>query len=166
MTQEANHDTLLSLTTEIVSSHLSNNTVSSNEIPGIIDQVYKTLANINSDGSGAGDRPQPAVPIKKSVTPDYLICLEDGKKLKMLKRHLKTTYGMTPDEYRERWGLPSDYPMVAPNYAKQRSKLAKEIGLGKKSNKSSGSNKKSSGNKQAGKSGGSGQKTSSGSKSS
>jgi predicted transcriptional regulator len=153
MTEEANHDTLLSLTTEIVSSHLSNNTVSSNEIPGIIDQVYKTLANINSDGSGAGERPQPAVPIKKSITPDYLICLEDGKKLKMLKRHLKTAYGMTPDEYRERWGLSSDYPMVAPNYAKQRSQLAKEIGLGKKSNKSSSG-------KKSGKSGSSGQKKS------
>ena len=158
MTEEANHDTLLSLTTEIVSSHLSNNTVGANEIPGIIDQVYKTLANINSDGSGAGERPQPAVPIKKSVTPDYLICLEDGKKLKMLKRHLKTAYGMTPDDYKERWGLPADYPMVAPNYAKQRSKLAKEIGLGKKSNKKSGT--QSAGSKQSGKSSGSGQKNS------
>jgi predicted transcriptional regulator len=135
MTEEANHDTLLTLTTEIVSSHLSNNTVSSSEIPDLIDQVYKTLASINTDGRASAERPQPAVSIKNSVTPDYIICLEDGKRLKMLKRHLKTAYGMTPDEYRERWGLPSDYPMVAPNYAKQRSKLAKEIGLGRKSNK-------------------------------
>ena len=146
MTEETNNDMLLSLTTEIVSSHLSNNTVSSNEIPDLIDKVHKTLSNINSNGSGSGEPPQPAVSIKKSVTPDYLICLEDGKKLKMLKRHLKTSYGMTPDEYKERWGLPADYPMVAPNYAKQRSKLAKEIGLGRKSSKTSG-NKKSSGSK-------------------
>ena len=157
MTEEANHDTLLSLTTEIVSSHLSNNTVSSDEIPGIINQVYKTLANINSDVNGTGERPQPAVSIKKSVTPDYLICLEDGKQLKMLKRHLRTTYGMTPDEYRERWGLSPDYPMVAPNYAKQRSKLAKDIGLGKKSSKVSNT-KKSSGGQQSGKSSGPGKK--------
>ena len=163
MTEEANHDTLLSLTTEIVSSHLSNNTVSSNEIPGLIDQVYKTLSNINSNGSGAGERPEPAVSIKKSVTPDYLICLEDGKKLKMLKRHLKTAYGMTPDEYKERWGLPADYPMVAPNYARQRSRLAKEIGLGKKSNSTS-SSKKSAGSKQSGTSASQSRKKSGGSK--
>ena len=121
---------LLALTTEIVSSHVSNNTVAISDVPQLIEQVYKTLSTVGSDGASKQERPQPAVPGKKSVFPDYLICLEDGKKLKMLKRHLKTQYDMTPEEYRERWGLPSDYPMVAPNYAKQRSKLAKQIGLG------------------------------------
>lgn len=132
MTEQTKHEDLLSLTTEIVSAHLSNNAVNTGEIPGIIEQVYKTLSNLNNEGDALSERPQPAVPIKKSVTPDHIICLEDGKKLKMLKRHLKTAYGMTPEEYRERWGLPADYPMVAPNYAKQRSKLAKDIGLGTK----------------------------------
>ena len=96
-----------------------------------------TLAAVGSPGEDAQERPSPAVPIKKSVTPDYVICLEDGKKLKMLKRHLKTSYDMTPDEYRERWGLPADYPMVAPNYAKQRSRLARKIGLGTKGRRKS-----------------------------
>lgn len=130
MSSQTSREELLAFTTEIVSSYLSNNTMPSTEIPGVIEQVFKTLANVNTDVNMTVDRPQPAVPIKKSVTPDYLICLEDGKKLKMLKRHLKTAYGMTPDDYRERWGLPADYPMVAPNYAEQRSKLAKDIGLG------------------------------------
>lgn len=130
MTSPTSRDDLLAFTTEIVSAYLANNTMPSGEIPGVIEQVFKTLANVNTDVNMTVDRPQPAVPIKKSITPDYLICLEDGKKLKMLKRHLKTAYGMTPDDYRERWGLPADYPMVAPNYAEQRSKLAKDIGLG------------------------------------
>ena len=130
MTTQTSRDDLLAFTTEIVSAYLANNTMPSGEIPGVIEQVFKTLANVNTDVNMTVDRPQPAVPIKKSITPDYLICLEDGKKLKMLKLHLKTTYGMTPDDYRERWGLPADYPMVAPNYAEQRSKLAKDIGLG------------------------------------
>ncbi|MEM7651397.1 MAG: MucR family transcriptional regulator, partial [Pseudomonadota bacterium] len=115
-------------------AYLSNNSLPTDEIPGVIEQVYKTLGNVNIDKGGLADRPQPAVPIKKSITPDYLICLEDGKKLKMLKRHLKTAYGMTPEAYRERWGLPADYPMVAPNYAEKRSQLAKDIGLGKAGN--------------------------------
>tara|TARA_Y100001001_G_scaffold151607_1_gene163367 strand:+ start:921 stop:1334 length:414 start_codon:yes stop_codon:yes gene_type:complete len=124
---------LLNLTTEIVSAHLSNNTVESNDIPELIEKIYKTLSSIQSDAPlSLIDRPQPAVPIKRSITPDYIICLEDGKKLKMLKRHLKTAYNMTPEQYRERWNLPADYPMVAPNYAKKRSKLAKDIGLGKR----------------------------------
>lgn len=127
---ETDHNDLLALTTDIVSAHLSNNQVNADEIPALIQKVYKTLANVNGEGVAMSERPQPAVPIKKSVTPDYIICLEDGKKLKMLKRHLKTAYNMTPEDYRERWGLPADYPMVAPNYAQQRSKLAKEIGLG------------------------------------
>ncbi len=125
-----NPEELLSLTSDIVAAHVSNNTVGVSDLPGLIEQVYKTLASVGGAGDAAADRPTPAVPIKKSITPDFIICLEDGKKLKMLKRHLKTAYDMTPDDYRERWGLASDYPMVAPNYAKQRSKLAKAIGLG------------------------------------
>lgn len=130
MSDESNKQELLTCTTEIVSSYLANNSVNTGEIPNIIEQVYKTLANVDNESGVSGDRPQPAVPIKRSVMPDYIICLEDGKKLKMLKRHLKTAYNMSPEEYRERWGLPADYPMVAPNYARQRSQLAKDIGLG------------------------------------
>lgn len=130
MTEATSREELLAMTTEIVSSYLSNNTLPTHEIPAVIEQVFKSLANVSADSTVSGDRPQPAVPIKKSVGQDYIICLEDGKKLKMLKRHLQTAYGMSPEEYRERWGLPADYPMVAPNYAKQRSKLAKDIGLG------------------------------------
>jgi predicted transcriptional regulator len=123
---------LLVLTTEIVSSHVANNTVPLSDLPQLIQQVYTTLAGIGGAPVATGQRPQPAVTVKKSVTPDYIVCLEDGRKLKMLKRHLKTAYNMTPEEYRERWQLPPDYPMVAPNYAKQRSSLAKKIGLGTK----------------------------------
>jgi predicted transcriptional regulator len=121
---------LLALTTEIVAAHVSNNTVAVGDLPQLINQVYNSLANIGNAPAILSERPQPAVPVKKSVHPDYIICLEDGKKLKMLKRHLKTAYNMTPEAYRERWGLSPDYPMVAPNYARQRSRLAKEIGLG------------------------------------
>jgi predicted transcriptional regulator len=121
---------LLALTTEIVAAHVSNNTVSVGDLPQLIHQVYNSLANIGNVPAPPAERPQPAVPIKKSVNADYLVCLEDGKHLKMLKRHLKTAYNMTPESYRERWGLAADYPMVAPNYARQRSRLAKEIGLG------------------------------------
>jgi predicted transcriptional regulator len=121
---------LLTLTTEIVAAHVSNNTVSVSDLPQLINQVYNSLANIGNLPAAPAERPQPAVPIKKSVQQDYIVCLEDGKKLKMLKRHLKTAYNMTPEQYRERWGLPADYPMVAPAYARQRSRLAKEIGLG------------------------------------
>ena len=121
---------LLSLTTEIVAAHVSNNSVAVTDLPVLIEQVYKSLSNVGTEPVAVEERPQPAVPIKKSVTPDYIVCLEDGKKLKMLKRHLKTAYNMTPEEYRDRWGLPADYPMVAPNYARQRSSLAKQIGLG------------------------------------
>lgn len=132
MSESSESNDILLLTTEIVSSHVANNAVAINELPELIRQVYATLANIESAPLFHVDRPQPAVPVKRSVTPDYIVCLEDGRKLKMLKRHLKTSYNMTPDEYRERWGLPNDYPMVAPNYALQRSSLAKEIGLGTK----------------------------------
>jgi predicted transcriptional regulator len=121
---------LLALTTEIVAAHVSNNTVSVGDLPQLINQVYQSLANIGTTPAVPAERPQPAVSPKKSVHADYIICLEDGKKLKMLKRHLKTAYNMTPETYRERWGLAADYPMVAPNYARQRSRLAKEIGLG------------------------------------
>jgi len=133
MSDSVKHQDLLALTTEIVAAHLANNTVSPQEIPAIIESVYRTLANVNGESAPVStERPQPAVPIRKSVMPDYLICLEDGKKLKMLKRHLMTAYKMTPEQYRDRWGLPADYPMVAPNYARQRSRLAKDIGLGTK----------------------------------
>jgi predicted transcriptional regulator len=103
------------------------------EVPSLIEQVHRTLAGLGGAAQApapVAERPQPAVPVKKSVTDEYLICLEDGKKLKMLKRHLKTAYDMTPEQYRDRWGLPQDYPMVAPNYAKYRSSLAKKFGLG------------------------------------
>ncbi len=133
MSEEKSSGELLNLTTQIVTAHLSNNNVELEQVPVLIESVYRTLSGVDQAPQPEPARPEPAVPIKKSVTPDYLICLEDGKKLKMLKRHLKTAYDMTPEEYRERWGLPADYPMVAPNYAKQRSKLAKEIGLGTKS---------------------------------
>lgn len=124
-------DVFLQLTTEVVSSHVANNKVSPSDLPKLIREVYSALSSVERQ-SGEQGKPEPAVPIKKSVQPDHIICLEDGMKLKMLKRHLKTAYNMTPDEYRARWDLPSDYPMVAPNYAKQRSRLAKKIGLGKR----------------------------------
>ena len=132
MTENTNSSEMLALTTEIVSSHVANNAVAVNDLPQLIQQVYATLAAVGKAPSPAGERPQPVVSIKRSVTPDYIVCLEDGRKLKMLKRHLKTAYNLTPEEYRERWGLPPDYPMVAPNYAKQRSSIAKKIGLGTK----------------------------------
>ena len=131
MPEQMKSNELLSLTTDIVSAHLANNTVPLEELPALIREVYRSLAAIVAPAAAApADRPVPAVPVRKSVTPEYLICLEDGKRLKMLKRHLKTAYDMSPEQYRERWGLPADYPMVAPNYARQRSRLAKEIGLG------------------------------------
>src|SRR4029077_3811702 len=126
---------LLALTSEIVAAHVSNNTVAVGDLPQLINQVYQSLATIGTPAAAPAERPQARVSIKKSVHPDYIVCLEDGKKLKMLKRHLKTAYDMTPEDYRERWSLPADYPMVAPNYAKQRSRLAKEIGLGTRARK-------------------------------
>jgi predicted transcriptional regulator len=120
---------LLPLVSDIVAAHLSNNTVPVTELPNLIREVYRALANVGSD-TAESERPEPAVPVKKSVFPDFIVCLEDGKKFKSLKRHLRTRYSMTPDEYRTKWGLPHDYPMVAPNYAKERSTLAKRMGLG------------------------------------
>ncbi len=121
---------LLEHTTRIVAAHISHNPIAVTDVPGLIATVHETLATLGPEE--AAPRPEPAVPIKQSVKPEYIVCLDDGKKLKMLKRHLRTAYNMTPAEYRERWGLPRDYPMVAPNYAKQRSALAKKIGLGRK----------------------------------
>ena len=130
---KADPSELLAFTAEIVASHVSNNNVPVTDLPALIQRVYDTIARLGKpDSAGAPERPMPAVPVRKSVTPDYIICLEDGKKLKMLKRYLRSRYDMTPEEYRAKWNLPADYPMVAPNYAKLRSKHAKQIGLGKK----------------------------------
>ncbi len=134
MTEKPNISELLEFTTEIVAAHAGNNTVAPADLPRLIQDVYQALSHVGA-AQAATERPKPAVPIKKSIFPDYIVCLDDGKKLKMLKRHLKTAYNLTPEEYRERWGLPSDYPMVAPNYAKHRSNLAKKIGLGTKPRK-------------------------------
>ena len=124
---------LLELTTEIVAAFVGKNMLPADQLPDLIQGVHRSLASVESMGQEAPqERPKPAVPIRKSVQPDFIICLEDGKKLKMLKRHLKTRYDMTPEEYRKRWMLPDDYPMVAPSYAQQRSDLAKKIGLGTK----------------------------------
>ncbi len=131
MSEQSGSGDLLALTTKIVAAHVSHNIVPVDELSKLLAQVYSSLHELGG-ATQAVSAPKSAVSIRKSVTPDYIICLEDGKKLKMLKRHLKTAYNMTPDEYRVRWGLASDYPMVAPNYAKQRSKLAKAIGLGTK----------------------------------
>ena len=121
---------LLEHTTRIVAAQVANNPIAVTDVPGLISTVHQALATLGLEEPAP--RPEPAVPIKQSVKPEYIVCLDDGKKLKMLKRHLKTAYNMTPDDYRKRWGLPRDYPMVAPNYAKQRSELAKKIGLGRK----------------------------------
>lgn len=135
MTEEANQttDTLIELTADVVSAYVSNNPVPLGDLPGLIAQVHAALASTAGPvEAGKPEAPKPAVPIKKSVTPDYIISLEDGKKFKSLKRHISTHYGLTPDEYRAKWGLPADYPMVAPNYAAARSALAKSMGLGRK----------------------------------
>jgi predicted transcriptional regulator len=123
---------ILALTTEIVSAHLANNSVTQTDVAGFIQSVYTKLSELAQGEEVSLVELTPAVPIKKSVTDDFIICLEDGKKLKMLKRHLMTSYGMTPEEYRAKWGLKPDYPMVAPNYAAKRQELAKKIGLGRK----------------------------------
>lgn len=121
----------IQLTANIVSAYVSNNTVASAEIPALIGQVYSALVRISSgQGSAAAEPHKPAVPVKRSISAEYIVCLEDGKKFKSLKRHLRTRYDMTPERYREKWGLPPDYPMVAPNYAAARSQLAKQMGLG------------------------------------
>lgn len=124
---------ILRMAVDVVSAYVGRNSLASTQIPEIIQTVYASLHHVGANGGDRfGEALKPAVPIKKSVAPDYIVCLEDGKKLKMLKRHLRTTFGMTPEEYRAKWSLPADYPMVAPNYAAQRSAFAKKIGLGRK----------------------------------
>ena len=122
---------ILALTTQIVAAHVGRNQLPLGDLPKLIGEVYRSLQGLGNGQAPVEARPEPVVPIKKSVTQEYIVCLEDGRKLKMLKRHLMAAYGMTPAQYRERWDLPADYPMVAPAYAKHRSKLAKDIGLGK-----------------------------------
>jgi len=131
MTDNSGESSYIGLTANIVSAYVSNNPVPSSEIANLISQVHSALRRVSGGQVAAPTEPlKPAVPIKRSITPDYLICLEDGKKFKSLKRHLRTQYNMTPDQYREKWGLPPDYSMVAPNYAAARSQLAKQMGLG------------------------------------
>jgi predicted transcriptional regulator len=130
MSEEIGQNDLLALTADIVSSHVANNTVAVNDLPQLIQNVYESLSGLTGSAGAPEAKQEPAVSIRQSVKPDYIVCLEDGKKLKMLKRHLHTAYGMTPDDYRRKWGLPADYPMVAPNYAESRRELAKKIGLG------------------------------------
>lgn len=126
------NETVLQLATEIVAAYVSHNQIPMSEIPAFIKSVYSSLGGLNSvAGTDAATTQRPAIPVKKSVTPDYIICLEDGAKLKMLKRYLRSKYNLSPEEYRAKWGLGADYPMVAPNYAKQRSEFAKQIGLGR-----------------------------------
>jgi len=130
---------LLRMTTDVVSAYVRNNTLPSGQLGDVIASVYTSLKTLDGKGGEPKLEPlKPAVPVRKSITPEYLICLEDGKKLKMLKRHLRSTYNMTPDDYRQKWGLPADYPMVAPNYAEQRSAFAKKIGLGRGTGRQSG----------------------------
>jgi len=133
MEDATTQDSLIELTADIVSAYVSNNSVAATDLSGLIGEVYAALSQTSAGPREPEAEPlKPAVPIKKSVQPDYIICLEDGKQFKSLKRHLRTHYDMTPEQYREKWGLPADYPMVAPNYAKARSQLAKEMGLGQK----------------------------------
>ena len=134
MSDDHNDDALITLTADIVAAHVSNNSVAVNDLPHLINNIHGALAGL-SGRSAPEAKPEPKVPIRSSIRPDYIVCLEDGKKLKMLKRHLMTHYQMTPDQYRQKWGLNSDYPMVAPNYAEQRRMLAKAIGLGTKRRK-------------------------------
>ena len=129
---ESAEDMLLTLTADIVAAHVSNNSVAVNDLPVLIQNIHAALNGISGKASAPEPKPEPKVPIRSSVKPDYIVCLEDGKRLKMLKRHLMTHYNLTPDQYRQKWGLAADYPMVAPNYAEQRRTLAKKIGLGTK----------------------------------
>ncbi len=131
MSKSSANSPILGLTAQIVAAHASHNALDPGALPSVIRAVYNTLSHIGDAPAAApAERAQPAVPIRKSVFPDYIICLEDGKRLKMLKRHLSTSYNLTPEQYRQKWGLDASYPMVAPNYAERRSALAKEIGLG------------------------------------
>ncbi len=125
------------MTADVVAAYVGNNPLATNDLPGVISTIHASLADLTRD-AGSAKPPKPAVPIRRSVTPEFIICLEDGKKLKMLKRHLRTSYNLTPDEYRAKWQLGPDYPMVAPNYAKRRSEFAKKIGLGHKARRKRG----------------------------
>jgi predicted transcriptional regulator len=130
---------LLRMTTDVVAAYVSNNSLPTAQLSEVIGAVFQSLKALDGHAGEAKSEPlKPAVPIRKSITPDFLVCLEDGKKLKMLKRHLRSTYNMTPDGYRQKWGLPADYPMVAPNYAEQRSEFAKKIGLGRGASRQAG----------------------------
>ena len=129
---ELSQEKLITITSDIVAAYVGNNPLAPSDIPDLVNNVHRSLQVLSDPSAVAEAKQKPAVPIKRSVTPDFIICLEDGKKLKMLKRYLRSNYDMTPEEYREKWGLRSDYPMVAPNYSEQRSKFAKKIGLGKK----------------------------------
>ena len=131
-TQIDMNETLITLTSDIVAAHVSNNSVSVDELPSLITNIYGALSGLGQAPVVVEKTPEPAVSIRASVKPDHIVCLEDGKKLKMLKRHLMTHYNLTPEQYRQRWNLPADYPMVAPNYAAKRRELAKKIGLGRK----------------------------------
>jgi predicted transcriptional regulator len=133
---------LITLTSDIVAAHVSNNTISLEDVPTLISTVYGALSTLGNNAPVEEARPEPAVSIRASVKRDHLVCLEDGKKMKMLKRHLMTEHGMTPDDYRQRWGLAGDYPMVAPEYAETRRDLAKKIGLGRKPGQKRGRRKK------------------------
>ncbi len=136
MEESQNNEQLIDLTADIVAAYVGNNPLQMGELPGLISQVHGALSGIAQADAKEPEVPlKPAVSIRKSVTPDYIICLEDGKKFKSLKRHLRTHYDLTPEQYREKWGLPSDYPMVAPSYAEARSRLAKEMGLGQRRRK-------------------------------
>lgn len=134
-TQADIQETLVTLTADIVAAHVSNNSVAVSDLPILIQNVHGALSGLGSAAAAPEVKQEPAVSVRSSVKPDFIVCLEDGKKLKMLKRHLMTHYQMTPDQYRAKWGLPADYPMVAPNYAEQRRTLAKKIGLGTKRRK-------------------------------
>ena len=135
-------ETLITLTSDIVAAHVSNNDVAVDQVPTLITTVYTALKALGGDVAPVEERPEPAVSIRASIKPDYIVCLEDGKKLKMLKRYLRTNFNMTPEDYRARWGLPADYPMVAPNYAEKRRELAVKIGLGKAPGQKRGRRKK------------------------
>ena len=124
-------ETLITLTADIVAAHVSNNSVAVSDLPVLIANVHNALSGLGGPVAEPEVRQEPAVSVRASIKPDYIVCLEDGKKLKMLKRHLRTAYGLSPEEYRSKWGLPADYPMVAPNYSKKRSAFAKKIGLGR-----------------------------------
>ena len=132
---------VLRMTADVVAAYVGNNPLATNDLPEVINTIHASLADLDSDGDNAKP-PKPAVPIRRSVTPEFIICLEDGRKLKMLKRHLRTSFNLTPDEYRARWQLGPDYPMVAPNYAKRRSEFAKKIGLGQKARRKRGAKRR------------------------